>query len=59
VKAGERCEKLLGKKIVNVSVKDVELDEIWHFVFEKQKLGPCDDASLTRGASPLSIGTRN
>ena len=37
VKAGERCEKLLGEKIVNVPVKDVELDEIWHFCFKKQK----------------------
>jgi IS1 family transposase/lambda repressor-like predicted transcriptional regulator len=37
VKAGERCEKLLGDKIRNVPVKDVELDEIWGFCFKKQK----------------------
>jgi transposase-like protein/IS1 family transposase len=47
VKAGERCEKLLGQKVVNVPVKDVELDEIWHFVFKKQKaLRPGDDPSF-------------
>jgi IS1 family transposase len=44
VKAGERCEKILGEKIRNVPVKDVELDEIWHFVFKKQRaLQPDDD----------------
>src|SRR5438067_1633670 len=30
--AGERCEKVMGKLIVNVPVKDVECDEIWGFV---------------------------
>jgi len=61
VKAGERCEKLLGEKIANVPVKDVELDEIWHFVFKKQKaLRPGDDPSFaTHGASPRLIGARN
>jgi len=28
VLAGERCEKLLGEKIRNVPVQDVQLDEI-------------------------------
>jgi transposase-like protein/IS1 family transposase len=37
VKAGERCEKLLGDKIRNVPCKDVELDEIWSWVFCKEK----------------------
>jgi transposase-like protein/IS1 family transposase len=37
VKAGERCEKLLGDKIRNVEAKDVELDEIWSWVFCKER----------------------
>jgi transposase-like protein/IS1 family transposase len=37
VLAGKRCERLLGSKIMNVSVKDVEADEIWSFIGKKQK----------------------
>ena len=36
VKAGEKCEKLLGRLIVNVPVKDVEADEIWGFIGKKE-----------------------
>jgi IS1 family transposase len=36
VLAGERCEKLMGRKIVNVPVRDVECDEIWAFVQKKE-----------------------
>jgi hypothetical protein len=36
VKAGEKCEKLMGRLIVNVPVKDVECDEIWGFVQKKE-----------------------
>jgi IS1 family transposase len=36
VLAGERCEKVMGKFIVNVPVKDVECDEIWAFVQKKE-----------------------
>ena len=36
VKAGEKCEKLMGRLIVNVPVTDVECDEIWAFV-ERRK----------------------
>jgi IS1 family transposase len=43
VLAGERCEKLLGRMIVNVPVRDVELDEIWGFCFKKQKAVQPDD----------------
>src|SRR5258708_15495582 len=47
VLAGERCEKLLGNKIRNVSVQDVQLDEIWGFCFKKQKqLRPGDDPNF-------------
>src|SRR5579872_6396926 len=34
--AGERCEKIMGKWIVNVPVKDIECDEIWAFVQKKE-----------------------
>jgi IS1 family transposase len=45
--AGERCEKLLGAKIRNVPVQDVQLDEIWGFCFKKQKaLRPGDDPNF-------------
>jgi transposase-like protein/IS1 family transposase len=36
VLAGEKCEKLMGRLIVNVPVKDVECDEIWGFVQKKE-----------------------
>lgn len=36
VLAGERCEKLMGDKIRNVPVKDVQCDEIWGFVYKKE-----------------------
>lgn len=45
--AGERCEKLMGRLIVNVPVKDVECDEIWGYVGKKQKqVRPEDDQNL-------------
>jgi hypothetical protein len=37
VKAGERCEKLLGEEIKNIPCQDVELDEIWGWVFCKER----------------------
>ncbi|MGO9130092.1 MAG: hypothetical protein ACLQIS_10205 [Bryobacteraceae bacterium] len=36
VLAGEKCEKLLGRLLVNVQVKDVECDEIWGFILKKE-----------------------
>src|ERR1700691_3029496 len=36
VLAGEKCEKLMGRLVVNVPVKDVECDEIWGFVQKKE-----------------------
>jgi transposase-like protein/IS1 family transposase len=44
VAAGEKCEKLMGRLIVNVPVKDIEADEIWSFIGKKEKqCGPDDD----------------
>ena len=37
IMAGERCERLMGRLIVNVPVKDVQADEIWGFIGKKQK----------------------
>jgi IS1 family transposase len=36
VLAGEKCEKLMGRVIVNVPVKDVQCDEIWGYVQKKE-----------------------
>jgi transposase-like protein/IS1 family transposase len=36
VAAGEKCEKLMGRLIVNVPVKDVQADEIWGYVSKKE-----------------------
>jgi transposase-like protein/IS1 family transposase len=36
VVAGERCEKVMGRLIVNVAVSDVQCDEIWGFVKKKE-----------------------
>ncbi|HYW41230.1 MAG TPA: IS1 family transposase [Bryobacteraceae bacterium] len=36
VLAGERCEKLMGRLIVNIPVKDVQCDEIWGYVAKKE-----------------------
>src|ERR1017187_7385452 len=36
VLAGEKCEKVMGRLIVNVPCKDVQADEIWGFVQKKE-----------------------
>ena len=36
VVVGEKCEKLMGRMIVNVPVRDVQCDEIWAFVQKKE-----------------------
>lgn len=47
VLAGDRCEKLMGRLIVNVPVRDGECDEIWGFIGKKQKrVSPEDDQGL-------------
>jgi transposase-like protein/IS1 family transposase len=43
IAAGEKCEKLLGRLIVNVPVRDVQCDEIWSFIGKKQKAVEEDD----------------
>ena len=34
--AGEKCNKVMGRLIVNVPVKDVQCDEIWGFIRKKE-----------------------
>jgi IS1 family transposase len=47
VLAGEKCEKLMGRLIVNVPVNDVQGDEIWGFIGKKEKaLRPGDDPTF-------------
>lgn len=47
VLAGEKCERIMGEKIRNVQVRDVELDEVWSFIGKKQKrVRPEDDQNL-------------
>jgi len=36
VLAGEKCNKVMGRLIVNVPVKDVQCDEIWAFIRKKE-----------------------
>jgi transposase-like protein/IS1 family transposase len=45
--AGEKCEKIMGRMIRNVEVRDVELDEAWSYIGKKQKrVRPDDDPNL-------------
>ncbi|MGO9131449.1 MAG: hypothetical protein ACLQIS_17170 [Bryobacteraceae bacterium] len=37
VLAREKCERVLGQKLTNVPVRDVEADELWSFCCCKQK----------------------
>jgi IS1 family transposase len=47
VLAGEKCERIMARKIVNVKVRDVELDEVWSFLGKKEKrVRPEDDQNL-------------
>jgi len=47
VKAGEKCERIMATRIVNVEVRDVEMDEVWSFIGKKQKrVKPEDDRNL-------------
>jgi IS1 family transposase len=36
VLAGERCQRLMDEKLVDLPVRDVEVDEIWGYVFKKE-----------------------
>ena len=36
VKAGERCQRLMDEKLVDLPVRDVQVDEIWGYVGKKE-----------------------
>jgi IS1 family transposase len=36
VLAGQKCEKLMGRLIVNIPVRDVQCDELWGYVQKKE-----------------------
>lgn len=36
VLTGEKCEKIIGRLIINVPVKDVQCDEIWGYICKKE-----------------------
>lgn len=36
IKAGKKCQRLMDEKIVDFPVLDVEVDEIWGYVFKKE-----------------------
>jgi transposase-like protein len=47
VLAGERCEKIMGRYVRNVQVRDVEMDEVWSFIGKKEKrVRPEDDQNV-------------
>jgi transposase-like protein/IS1 family transposase len=45
--AGEKCEKIMGRFVRNIAVRDVECDEVWSFLGKKEKrVRPEDDQNL-------------
>lgn len=47
VLAGEKCERIMGEKVRNIDVRDVECDEAWSFIAKKQKrVRPEDDPNM-------------
>jgi IS1 family transposase len=47
VLVGEKCERIMGKHVRNVRVRDVEMDEVWAFIGKKEKrVRPEDDQNL-------------
>jgi len=45
--AGQNCERLLERKICNVKVEDVQIDEAWTFVGKKERRKTRDDKGRT------------
>jgi transposase-like protein/IS1 family transposase len=45
--AGEKCERIMGRYVRNIKVRDVEVDEVWSFLGKKEKrVRPEDDQNL-------------
>ena len=43
VMAGEKCERIMGQRVRNVPVRDVEVDEVWAFIGKKERRVRVDD----------------
>jgi len=59
--AGEKAERVMAKRIVNVKVRDVELDECWSYLHTKGRHlrpGQIPPGVIATSSSPLS-DTRN
>jgi len=47
VLAGAKCEKIMGRYVRNIKVRDIEMDEAWSFVGKKEKrVRPEDDPTF-------------
>jgi len=47
VLVAEKCERIMGRCVRNVCVRDVEMDEVWAFIGKKQKrVRPEDDQNM-------------
>ena len=57
VLAGEKCERIMGERVRNVEVRDVECDEVWAFIAKKQKrVRPEDDQNLGDRSEERRVG---
>ena len=54
VLAGELCEKVMGRLIVNVPVTDVQADEIWGYVQKKEAQRTRGKRTTTSSAMPIA-----
>jgi transposase-like protein/IS1 family transposase len=59
VRAGQRCQKLMDSKIVNLAVRDVEADEIWGFVGKKEGRKSLEDGFFVGDAYCFVAMERN
>lgn len=47
IQTGEKCERIMGRYVRNVQVRDVEVDELWSFIGKKEKrVAETDDQNL-------------
>src|SRR5437773_2295373 len=49
LRVGDRCARLLGEKVRGVYARCVEVDEIWTYVFKKEKRLTVDDNPAIMG----------
>jgi transposase-like protein/IS1 family transposase len=59
VKSGEKCERMMHRKIEYLDVKDVEADEIWGYVAKKEGHKSMEDGPLVGDAYCFIAMERN